>query len=152
MAAMAALSSKASLATAPASFGAGKGAPLRVRGPAAECKRVCDLTGKKRNNGFAEAERLEREERQRERNKKQAEAEAKRLALAALPRRTGSRAAEIQRKKEHQYEGSNFESRAFVRTNWKTKNFNPDSNPLEEESSEEEYYDEEYDDEVEDID
>ena len=59
---------------------------------------------------------------------------------------------EIQRKKEHQYEGSNFESRAFVRTNWKTKNFNPDSNPLEEESSEEEYYDEEYDDEVEDID
>ena len=47
-----------------------------------------------------EAERLEREERQRERNKKQAEAEAKRLALAALPRRTSSRAAEIQRKKE----------------------------------------------------
>lgn len=50
---MAALSSKAAIATAPASFGAGKGAPLRVRGPAAECKRVCDLTGKKRNNGFA---------------------------------------------------------------------------------------------------
>lgn len=45
---------------------------------------------------------------------------------------------EIQRKKEHQNVASNFEVRGFVRKNWKTKNFNPENNPLLEESSEEE--------------
>lgn len=42
---------------------------------------------------------------------------------------------EIQRKKEHQVTGSNFEARGFVRTNWKSKNFDPESNPLLEDSS-----------------
>lgn len=42
---------------------------------------------------------------------------------------------EIQRKKEHQNFGTNFEARGFVRKNWKSKNFNPDDNPLLEESS-----------------
>lgn len=42
---------------------------------------------------------------------------------------------EIQRKKEHQNFGSNFEARGFVRSNWRTKNFNPENNPLSEESS-----------------
>ena len=44
-----------------------------------------------------------------------------------------------------------FENRGFVRSNWKTKNFNPADNPLLESSSteEEEEYDEEYYDEVE---
>lgn len=57
---------------------------------------------------------------------------------------------EIQRKKEHQNVGSNFEARGFVRKNWKTKNFNPNDNPLLEESStdEEEYGEEEYEDDV----
>lgn len=57
---------------------------------------------------------------------------------------------EIQRKKEHLQVGTNFEkARGFVRSDWKTKNFNPEHNPLEEESSEEDYGDEEYEDEEE---
>ena len=49
------------------------------------------------------------------------------------------------------YAGSDFENRGFVRSNWKTKNFNPADNHLLESSSseEEEEYDEEYYDEVE---
>lgn len=46
--------------------------------------------------------------------------------------------AEIQRKKEHQNFGNKFEVRGFVRSNWKTKNFNPSDNPLLEESSDDE--------------
>lgn len=43
--------------------------------------------------------------------------------------------------------GTNFEkARGFVRSNWKTKNYNPENNPLLESSSEEEY-DDEYDEE-----
>ena len=57
---------------------------------------------------------------------------------------------EIQRRKEHQNAGSNFEARGFVRKNWKTKNFNHNENPLLEESStDSEEYGEEYEDEVE---
>lgn len=43
--------------------------------------------------------------------------------------------------------GSNFEeARGFVRKNWKSKNFNPDNNPLiEDSSSDDEEYGEEYD-------
>lgn len=37
---------------------------------------------------------------------------------------------EIQRKKEHKVEGSNFHARAFIRRSWKSKNFNPNDNPL----------------------
>jgi len=48
--------------------------------------------------------------------------------------------------------GSNFQkARGFVRTNWKTKNFNPEENPLLEESSTEEYGEEEEEDEVQTI-
>ena len=36
-----------------------------------------------------------------------------------------------------------------MRTNWKTKNFDPESNPLLESSSEEEEYGDEYYDEIE---
>lgn len=44
--------------------------------------------------------------------------------------------AEIQRKKEHQSFATNFEkARGFVRTNWKSKNFKPEDNPCEEDSS-----------------
>ncbi|CDW84410.1 UNKNOWN [Stylonychia lemnae] len=46
--------------------------------------------------------------------------------------------SEIQRKKEHKLYANNFEARGYVRTNWKTKNFNPESNPLEEDSSSDE--------------
>jgi hypothetical protein len=56
---------------------------------------------------------------------------------------------EIQRKKEHLNEGTNFaEARGFVRKNWKTKNFNYENNPLLEESSTdtEDYGEEIYDD------
>lgn len=43
---------------------------------------------------------------------------------------------DIQRKIEHQKFGNNFEkARGFVRQSWKSKGFNPDSNPLIEESS-----------------
>jgi hypothetical protein len=55
---------------------------------------------------------------------------------------------EIQRKKEHQNFATNFEkARGFVRSNWKTKNFDYRDNPLVEESSEEEYDLEEDEDE-----
>ena len=55
---------------------------------------------------------------------------------------------EIQRKKEHKFDGSNFEeARGFERRNWASKHFDYRDNPLMEESSEEEYYDEEYGDE-----
>ena len=37
---------------------------------------------------------------------------------------------ECQRKQEHQNSATKFESRAFRRSNWKTKNFDPKSNPL----------------------
>jgi len=38
--------------------------------------------------------------------------------------------AEVQRKKEQANFGSNFEkARGFVRTNWKSKNFNPKDDP-----------------------
>jgi hypothetical protein len=38
--------------------------------------------------------------------------------------------AEIQRKKEHQNAATNFEkARGFVRTDWKSKNFNPSMDP-----------------------
>ena len=47
---------------------------------------------------------------------------------------------DIARKQEHVREGNNFEkARGFIRRNWSSKNFNPKSNPMEEESSEEEY-------------
>ena len=50
---------------------------------------------------------------------------------------------EIQRRKEHAKQGSNFQkARSFVRKSWKTKNFNPLSNPLLEESSDDDYGDE----------
>eukprot|EP00347_Sterkiella_histriomuscorum_P017546 403348926 len=42
---------------------------------------------------------------------------------------------EIQRKKEHKEKGSNFQARAFIRSSWKSKNFNPNDNPLIVESS-----------------
>jgi hypothetical protein len=46
---------------------------------------------------------------------------------------------EIARKKEHFHKASNFqEARGFVRRNWSSKGFKPDSNPLQELSSEEE--------------
>ena len=48
--------------------------------------------------------------------------------------------------------GTNFEkARGFVRKNWKTKNFNPENNPLLDESSteEEDYGDEYYEEEEE---
>ncbi len=44
--------------------------------------------------------------------------------------------AEMQRKKEHSNFATNFEkARGFVRTNWKSKNFNPSENPCELDSS-----------------
>jgi len=44
--------------------------------------------------------------------------------------------AEMQRKKEHQNFATNFEkARGFVRSNWKSKNFNPNDNPCELSSS-----------------
>lgn len=57
--------------------------------------------------------------------------------------------SEIQRKKEHQNFATNFQARGFVRSNWKTKNYNPENNPLLEESSsdEEEYGNEHHDQE-----
>lgn len=46
---------------------------------------------------------------------------------------------EITRKQEHQKSATKFlESRAFVRSNFKSKNFNPENNPLEESTSSEE--------------
>ena len=44
--------------------------------------------------------------------------------------------AEMQRRKEHVNEATNFEqARGFVRTNWKTKNWNPNDDPTQFESS-----------------
>ena len=44
--------------------------------------------------------------------------------------------AEIQRKKEHLNTASNFEkARGFVRTDWKSKKFDPNRNPCESDSS-----------------
>ena len=48
----------------------------------------------------------------------------------------GRMEAEIQRRKEHINDATNFEkARGFVRTNWKSKNFNPLNDPTEYESS-----------------
>ena len=48
----------------------------------------------------------------------------------------GRMEAEIQRRKEHLNEATNFEkARGFVRTNWKTKNWNPNNDPTQEDSS-----------------
>jgi hypothetical protein len=47
---------------------------------------------------------------------------------------------DIERKKEHLNNGSNFQSRAFVRSSWKSKNFNPNDNPLLQDSSSDEDY------------
>lgn len=42
----------------------------------------------------------------------------------------GRMESEIQRRKEHLNEATNFEkARGFVRTNWKTKNWNPNDDP-----------------------
>ena len=44
--------------------------------------------------------------------------------------------AEIQRRKEHQNDATNFQkARGFVRTCWKTKNWNPDDDPTKQDSS-----------------
>ena len=44
--------------------------------------------------------------------------------------------AEIQRRKEHQQNATNFEkARGFVRTDWKSKNFDPNSDPTCQDSS-----------------
>ena len=44
--------------------------------------------------------------------------------------------AEIQRRKEHLNEATNFEeARGFVRSNWKTKNWNPNEDPTQHDSS-----------------
>jgi hypothetical protein len=44
--------------------------------------------------------------------------------------------AEIQRKKEHLNVATNFEkARGFVRSNWKSKNFNPNDDPTKLDSS-----------------
>ena len=48
----------------------------------------------------------------------------------------GRMEAEIQRRKEHLNEATNFEkARGFVRTNWKTKNWNPNDDPTCQDSS-----------------
>ena len=48
----------------------------------------------------------------------------------------GRMEAEIQRRKEHLNDATNFEkARGFVRTNWKTKNWNPNADPTQEMSS-----------------
>lgn len=46
--------------------------------------------------------------------------------------------SDISRKNEGRKSGNNFQSRGWVRKSWKTKNFNPENNPLLEESSTEE--------------
>jgi len=44
--------------------------------------------------------------------------------------------AEIQRKKEHVNFATKFaQARGFVRTNWKSKNFNPNDDPTKQDSS-----------------
>lgn len=48
----------------------------------------------------------------------------------------GRMEAEIQRKKEHLNVATNFEkARGFVRSNWKSKNFNPADDPTKYDSS-----------------
>ena len=48
----------------------------------------------------------------------------------------GRMEAEVQRRKEHINEATNFEqARGFVRTNWKTKYWNPNDDPTQEDSS-----------------
>lgn len=48
----------------------------------------------------------------------------------------GRMEAEFQRKKEHVNAASNFQkARGFVRTNWKSKNFDPSENPCDQSSS-----------------
>ena len=48
----------------------------------------------------------------------------------------GRMESEIQRRKEHINEATNFEkARGFVRTNWKTKNWNPNDDPTQVDSS-----------------
>jgi hypothetical protein len=48
-------------------------------------------------------------------------------------------ATEVSRKFEHQNSATRFvESRAYIRTNWKTKKFDPSKNPLLDSSSSEE--------------
>lgn len=48
----------------------------------------------------------------------------------------GRMESEIQRRKEHLNDATNFEkARGFVRTNWKTKNWNPNCDPTQEVSS-----------------
>ena len=48
----------------------------------------------------------------------------------------GRMETEIQRRKEHLNEATNFEkARGFVRTNWKTKNWNPEQDPTQMDSS-----------------
>jgi hypothetical protein len=48
-------------------------------------------------------------------------------------------ATEVSRKIEHQNSGTRFvESRAYIRTNWKSKKFDPSRNPLLDSSSSEE--------------
>lgn len=55
----------------------------------------------------------------------------------------GRMEAEFQRRKEHINFATNFEAtRGFVRTNWKTKNFNPADDPTQYSSSSEDYGDE----------
>ena len=48
----------------------------------------------------------------------------------------GRMEAEIQRRKEHLNDATNFEkARGFIRTNWKSKNFNPLNDPTQYDSS-----------------
>ena len=48
----------------------------------------------------------------------------------------GRMETEMQRRKEHLNEATNFEkARGFVRTNWKTKNWNPNDDPTQMDSS-----------------
>ena len=48
----------------------------------------------------------------------------------------GRMESETQRRKEHINEATNFEkARGFVRTNWKTKNWNPNDDPTQVDSS-----------------
>jgi hypothetical protein len=58
------------------------------------------------------------------------------MDLQALQEAERIKREEMQRKKEHSNFATNFEkARGFVRTNWKSKNFNPSENPCELDSS-----------------
>jgi len=60
----------------------------------------------------------------------------------------GRMEAEIQRRKEHINFATNFEeARGFVRTNWKSKNFNPNDDPTQSDSSEPSYGEEDEEEE-----